>query len=189
LLSASRWQDVDPAPLYPSADKHRRNVGFNRYDRLIANVMFHRLFGIDSFESSETDASLLLNASLATCEPGALAASHQLAILYRINAYRYWASLPAVRLDAVKTKRNQASALVVAANREALHDVTSDMICFTPEAKYAASRSNLAHNLNGVQAIDGYMVRNPSSHPRNMFCAYAYFDVSKRVMSYVCCPG
>lgn len=102
--------------------------------------------------------------SVDTCTPGSVSAAAHQATLDTVNFYRSMAGLNPVSFNPTLSARNQADALLIAANLALSHTPPTSSKCYTPDAALAASHSNIAGSppgstiAAGAHAIDLYMI-------------------------------
>ncbi|MDO4783596.1 MAG: CAP domain-containing protein [Propionibacteriaceae bacterium] len=91
------------------------------------------------------------------CVAGTTAPGYDEATGEAINIVRAMAGLKPVKLSAKLNAKAREAALLMLANRTLTHTPTSDMKCFTANAKEAAGYSNLSYGPPGANAILAYM--------------------------------
>lgn len=79
------------------------------------------------------------------------------ATVLRVNYYRRLVGLPDVIEDPTASAKAIQAALIMHKNNRLSHEPELDWICYTPEGRQAAERSNLALGANGPTAIDLYI--------------------------------
>ncbi|MBX7079801.1 MAG: hypothetical protein K1X88_11475 [Nannocystaceae bacterium] len=95
--------------------------------------------------------------SVASCDPGDIAANGRTNALRVLNLYRWLAMLPPIDLDETRNQLGQACALMMDANDALSHAPPADWTCYSGDGAMAAGNSNIATTA-AVAAIDLYMV-------------------------------
>lgn len=98
------------------------------------------------------------NGSVDACDPGSTSQAFQTHTLHRLNFFRAMAGVPAhVTLNDDYTRKAQAAALIMSANKQNNHTPPPDWQCYTTAGSDGAFASNLFTGRAGIFAVDGYI--------------------------------
>ena len=98
------------------------------------------------------------SAVIANCDPGTNSTAFQNAVLLRINWFRAMSGIPAdITFSASDDDADQSAALMMSANDQLQHDVSTNWSCYTSSGAAAAMVSDIALGTDGPDAITGYM--------------------------------
>ncbi len=93
-----------------------------------------------------------------TGQAGTTTAAFKDDVRRRINFYRALAGLPGdITFNATKSQKDQAAALMMAANNTLSHTPTASWLYYSANGKEAAGKSNLALGTCGPESVNGYM--------------------------------
>ena len=145
------WQ---PGTAYPQSAE---GFSVTTSDRTDVLAFYHTVYGASQGFASRVNWT----GDVAAGSAGTTATIFKEDVRRRINFYRALCGLPAdITLDATKSAKDQAAALMFAANQEISHTPPPSWTWYTTDAAEAAVASNLALGLFGPDAIDGY-IRDP----------------------------
>ncbi len=96
------------------------------------------------------------NGNAATCNAGELNDTGRNNSLQLLNVYRSIAQLPVVTLEATRTQKAQACAVMMDAANALSHTPDAGWPCYTPDGAEAAGKSNISTG-QAVRSIDMYM--------------------------------
>jgi len=92
-----------------------------------------------------------------SCSPGTTSPPFRNSVFQRVNWYRQMAGLDTITESTASSTDNQQAALMMAAEGALSHSPAGGWACHTSDGAFAASKSNLALGIAGVEAIDAYM--------------------------------
>lgn len=133
---------------------HSGGAGFaiNLSSREESRIAHNTLYAAGEYADSAWDGSV------SNCMAGTTASTFKELTLLRVNYYRAMAGVPStVVLDDTFNSKNQAAALIMAANDMLSHTPSAEWHCFTAAGQEAAGNSNLALGSSGPDAINGYI--------------------------------
>ena len=108
-------------------------------------------------EFDRVEPAMGFTGDVGSCAYGTTDEAFRASVFARVNWYRRMAGLDTVTESATFSARNQQGALMMAAEGSLSHSPGGGWACHTADGALAASKSNLALGLSGLDAIDAYM--------------------------------
>ncbi|MEM9201753.1 MAG: S-layer homology domain-containing protein [Actinomycetota bacterium] len=108
-------------------------------------------------EFNRTEPDMGFTGNVGACNAGTTSQAYRDSVLQRVNWYRRMAGLATVTENATFSNHNQQAATMMSAEGSLSHAPGAGWDCYTSDGASAASKSNLALGLAGVEAIDAYM--------------------------------
>ena len=108
-------------------------------------------------EFGRTEPDMGFTGDVGSCTAGTTSQAYRDSVLQRVNWYRRMAGMGTVSENATFSSHNQQAALMMSAEGSLSHSPGAGWECHTADGATAASKSNLALGIAGVDAIDAYM--------------------------------
>jgi len=114
-------------------------------------------------EFDRTEPASGYDGDAGSCLAGTTSQAFRDSVVQRVNWYRRMAGLDIVSERAAYSTATQQSSMMMSAEGSLSHSPDGDWACHTSAGATAASKSNLALGVNGINAIDAY-VRDPGGN-------------------------
>lgn len=148
VLPLAAWQ---PGTAFPQAVD---GFSVTTSDRTDVLAFYHTVYGA----SQGFEERIGWTGDVATGVAGTTSAAFQNDVRRRINFYRALVGQPGdIVFDATKSAKDQAAALMFAANGQLSHTPPPSWTWYSAAGSEAAGSSNIALGLHGPDAIDGYI--------------------------------